>query len=186
MASAPTASTAPPNLDRDFYNPHLSVSLNPRTHLFIYNFGSPPRLRKPLRPRRSLEPVPMVPRRPGLLVQRMTAMQLRETYNPYLKYREDTWMAEMEWRRYKLLRSEVEGEVEGEGEVGRAEVERYVQVLRERGRREEEREDGRRAVALLGKVQTRAGKGVGGGGQGSRGGLGKGGIVDNGRADFAE
>ncbi|RPB15570.1 hypothetical protein P167DRAFT_542731 [Morchella conica CCBAS932] len=184
MASAPTASTAPPNLDRDFYNPHLSVSLNPRTHLFIYNFGSPPRLRKPLRPRRSLEPVPMVPRRPGLLVQRMMAMQLRETYNPYLKYREDTWMAEMEWRRYKLLRGGVEGEVEGE--VGRAEVERYVQVLRERGRREEEREDGRRAVALLGKVRTRAGKGVGGGGQGSRGGLGKGGIVDNGRADFAE
>lgn len=67
-------------------------------------------------------------------------------------------MAEVEWRKYKLLRREVERAVEGA--VGRVELERYVQVLRERGRRreEEEREDGRRVVALLGKMRARAGK----------------------------
>ncbi|KAH0610883.1 uncharacterized protein H6S33_011310 [Morchella sextelata] len=168
IASAPTTSIAPPNLDSDFYNPHLSVSLNPHTHLFTYNFGNPPCLRNPPRPRRGLEPVPMVPRRllatddaglnplhrrPRLFVQRMAAVQLREMYNPYLKYREDTQMAEVEW--------------------GRAEVERYMQVLKERGgrRREEEREDGRRVKALVGAVRARAEKGVGGGGQGSSSGL---------------
>ncbi|KAI5841823.1 hypothetical protein DFP73DRAFT_596417 [Morchella snyderi] len=196
MTSAPTPPTTPQDLDSDFYNPHLSVSLNPHTHLFTYNFNSPPRLRGSPLPRRGLEPVSMVPkrlfatddaglspfhRRPRLLVQRMAAVQLRETYNPYSKYRKDARMAEIEWRRYKELKREVERAVEEE--VERAEVEKYVQVLRERGRRRraEEKKDGRRVKALVGAVRARADKDVG---DDRRGGGGGGGIVDdNGQAD---